>query len=111
MRAGRLRHRIRLEAPVRIPDAIGGASVQWRLVAVLAADVVPEGQGSEQQVAGETALLRRFSVSIRHREGVTADMRVVYASRILQINSVVDVDERHDELQLACTELAGEVVR
>ena len=53
---------------------------------------------------GHFQAIRLARVTIRYREGIKSKMRVAIGSRILEIVSVIDVDERHRQLDLLCEE-------
>jgi len=100
-----MRHRITLQSPSAELDATGQPA-SWNDVATVWAAVEPL-RGREyfaaQQVNAETTT----RIRIRYRAGVTSAMRGRYGSRTYDIVSVIDVDERHVELQLMCTERKG----
>lgn len=103
MDAGRLDKRITIQSVAVTRNAIGEPIQSWADVATVWAAVEPV-QGREfweqQQVQSEVTT----RIRIRYRAGITAAMRVVYGSRLLNIRSVIDPKERHDELQLMCSE-------
>lgn len=100
---GRLRRRVTLEAPADVVDEIGGLTRGWVAVATLWAQIeTPRG---DTRVAGdrlEQALARR--VTLRWRDGVTAEMRLRYGARLFAIKAVRDPDERRMTLTLDCEE-------
>lgn len=100
---GSLRHRLRLEAPIRTADGAGGASVAWASVAEVWADVRPS-TGTET-VASE-AVSGRISheIIVRHRADVVPAMRFRLGGRILEILAVLDIDERRRHLRCLCRE-------
>lgn len=103
MDAGRMDKRVTLQAQTSTRNAIGEPVVAWADVATVWAAVEPL-QGREfwaqQQVQSEVTT----RVRIRYRAGITPDMRVVHQGRVLNIASVIDPQERHDEMQLMCSE-------
>lgn len=103
MGAGRMDKRVTLQAQTSTRNAIGEPVVAWADVATVWAAVEPL-QGREfwaqQQVQSEVTT----RVRIRYRAGITPDMRVVHQGRVLNIASVIDPQERHDEMQLMCSE-------
>lgn len=103
LRIGALRHRVQLEAPVRVADGGGGATVTWTPVAEIWAGVEPVA-GSEG-VLGE-GLAGRISheIVIRHRSGVGTAMRFRFGTRIFEIRAAIDVDERRRMLRCLCRE-------
>jgi SPP1 family predicted phage head-tail adaptor len=44
---------------------------------------------------------------IRYRPGIMSDMRVVYSGRVFNIQSVIDVEERHREIQIMAQEVVA----
>lgn len=104
MKAGTLRHRVTLQRLVSAQGASGDLAQSWADVTTVYAAVEPLS-GREywqaQQVAAETSI----RVRIRYRQGVEPTMRVLYGSRILEILGIVDLEERHVELQLMCREI------
>ena len=103
--AGDLRHRIRLSRPVGTVSPTGGVvegtpeifadRVPARIVSALGDEAMRAGG----LVAGATHL-----ITIRYRPGVLALMTVTFESRVFQILSIIDVEERHMDLHLACVE-------
>jgi SPP1 family predicted phage head-tail adaptor len=46
-------------------------------------------------------------VAAPYGSGALPADRILVGSRVLEIRSVIDIDERHRDLQLMCTELVG----
>jgi SPP1 family predicted phage head-tail adaptor len=89
---GELSHRLRLERPVRTPEA-GGAVVTWVLVAELWGAIRPTGGG--EVAAGDRLEERAASeIWVRYRDGVTAAMRFVLGRRVFDIRAVIESGER-----------------
>lgn len=105
MRAGDLRHRVTIQQQVgKGKDPVTKETREtWQDVATVWAAVEPL-RGREYFQAMETESEAVTRVRIRYRPGVTNEMRVQYGDRILYIQGVIDVDERHRELQLMCVE-------
>jgi SPP1 family predicted phage head-tail adaptor len=103
MKAGQLDRRVKLQTKGITQDAYGGAVVTWSDAATVWAAVEPlygrEFFGA-QQIDSEITI----RVRIRYRAGVVPAMRVLYGSRVLDIRSVIDPKDRHEELQLMCSE-------
>jgi SPP1 family predicted phage head-tail adaptor len=103
MQAGRLRHRITLQEERPTRDSYKAEVLGWVDVATVWAAVEPlRGREyfSAQQVNSEVS----HRVTIRYRSGVTSAMRVLFGSRVLQIDGVINVNEQNRELQLMCIE-------
>jgi SPP1 family predicted phage head-tail adaptor len=105
------RHRITLQKQVDIVDDEGFPSTDgdWSDWAIVWAAVEPLSTNrlttffAAAAVNAENTII----VRIRYRPGVTADMRVKYGNRIFDIDHLIDVDERHRELQLVCREVVN----
>lgn len=101
--SNQLRHRITLQSQSVANDGFGQAQDVWIDVATCWASIEPSPKG--EQVAGAAMVASRTHlVTLRYRDGVTAKMRALFGSRIFEITSVIDVEERHFWLQLDCTE-------
>lgn len=106
MRAGALRHRVRLEDAVDTRDSGGGLTRVWQLLDVVPASIESEESG-EPVEAGSPSSKVRHLVRIRYRTGVTPAMRAVFRDRSFRILSIVDPDQRKKELLLTCIEKVG----
>jgi len=93
----------RLVAGSPAVNSFGEPQNTWTDLAEVWGSVEPV-QGREfwaqQQVQAEITI----RVRIRYLSTVTAGMRVLYGSRILDIGSVIDPKEKHVEMQLMCSE-------
>ena len=103
---GRLNKRIIIQQLVTgspAVDSLGEPNTSWDDLAEVWAAIEPL-QGREfwaqQQIQAEITI----RVRIRYLSTVTARMRVLYKSRILDIHSVIDPKEKHEEQQLMCSE-------
>lgn len=103
MKAGELRHRVRIQQLVTGRDDTGGFSETWADVATVWAAIEPI-RGREyfeaQQVNAEVS----HRIKCRYRSGILPVMRAVFGVRIFRIEAVINVDERNRELQLMCIE-------
>lgn len=90
---GEMRHRLALEAPLETADGGGGVTRTWSLVAEVWGAIRPI---SGHESAGADGLSGRVShvIWIRHRTGVTPDMRIRMGTRIFDIKAAIDVSER-----------------
>lgn len=102
MQAGKLRHRLTLEAPNETVTT-GEPSIPWPVQATVWGSMEGFGGTDRAGLVAETAI--RFR--IRYRAGVTPRWRVglVGTSRKFQIVSAVDPDGRRRELLLVTQEL------
>ncbi len=90
-RAGAMRLRLRLEAPVDAADDIGGQTRTYALLGNLWGEVTPM-QGDEELVSDRFEARITHRVTLRFRPDVTARMRLVAAARVFTIRAVFDPD-------------------
>jgi len=98
-----LRHRLVLEERVSVADAGGGAGESWTEVATLWA-AMHQKSGREREAADRLGARATTVITIRHRAGVTTDMRFRLGARHFNIRSVLDVDGRRRWLKCTCEE-------
>lgn len=105
--AGKLRHRVYLEAPEADADGQGGlAETTWRIVAMPWAEIEPVKVTEAEYAQGRRGGITH-RVRIRYRSGVHQAMRLRYAGRILEIEGPPrDLRERREYLELICREVS-----
>jgi SPP1 family predicted phage head-tail adaptor len=103
-RTGQLRHRLALEAPVRIEAEGGAAAIDWSPVAHVWAAIVP--LSGREAVAGDSVRgVVTHELTLRYRAGIQPAMRLVTGSgRVFEIRAVRDPDERRRWLVCDCEE-------
>lgn len=104
MRIGKLRQRIAIQMSTSSPDVAGGFTNVWINFAILWASIEPVS-GKElyeaQQVQNEVS----HKIRIRYFSGLTTSMRISFESRIFEIKSIINWEERDRELLLMCSEV------
>lgn len=103
MRAGRLRHRVVLQRRGPGNDSHGQPDGAWTTVLKAWAAVEPLS-GRELLAAMEAGATVTHRVRLRWRDGVLPVDRVLHRDRALEVESVIDVDERRIELVLMTRE-------
>lgn len=103
MRAGRLRHRVHLQRRVDGFDGHGQPSASWVTHMTTWASVEPLA-GRELLAAMEAGAKVSHRIRLRWRDGILPVDRVVHRGRALEVESVIDVDERRTELMLMAQE-------
>jgi len=91
--AGKLRHRITIQAEVNTRDSIGGVTKTHTDLATRWGGVAPLS-GRELMVAQQTASMVTHMITMRAYAGLNANNRLVYDGRYFNIVSVRDIDER-----------------
>lgn len=86
--AGRLRHRITIEAKVTTKDANGSAITAWQPWASVWAEVAPL---SAREFIGAHAMQSEVSarITIRYRPGMLATMRLIHRGQVYSIAGVL----------------------
>jgi SPP1 family predicted phage head-tail adaptor len=102
-RAGQLRHRLNLQAATETRDSFGGVVLTWSTIATVWGSIEPLS-GRELFAAQQVNALISARIRIRYRDDVNARMRVVHEAKSYDIQSVIDPETRHVELELMCAE-------
>lgn len=110
MQAGKLRHRITIQqktAGSPQQNAAGEPDVSWATYLTVYASIDPV-TGREPFLAQQNMALVSHKIRIRHRDGITAAMRVSFDSRYFDIKAVLNWGERNKELLLLCEQGVSE---
>lgn len=103
MRNGARNRRVTIERRGSGKDMTGQAEDVWLPVCTTWAEIQPQAGMRQPQAEAEVAVAE-VKIEIRYRADVVAGMRVRYGRRLLEINAALDVDTRHEALQLLCLE-------
>ena len=103
MRAGKLRRSITIQQPTNATDAIGGLTQSWSTFASAYAEISPNN-GREAIQAQQINAQQPIQIRMRYVSGVLPKMRVLYGSRIFEIISVANLNEKDREIELTCLE-------
>lgn len=101
--AGKLRHRVAIEAAVRTSDLGGGADESWVTVAEAWAEILP-ASGNETLVGEQISGRVTHVVHLRAGIGVEPSMRMRLGTRVFEIRSVIDLGERRRWIRLLAEE-------
>lgn len=105
MNPGKLRHRVTIqEFKEDVDQYVTPIDQGWQDVATVWASVEPI-QGREYVLLQNTQSELTTRIRIRYRSGIKPSMRVLYGTRVFDIQSVIDPEERHIEQQLMCKEV------
>jgi len=102
--AGDLRHRITFQQEEKIEDGYKGYAVTWKDKISTWALIEPL-TGREYFYAHQITNEVSHRIIIRYRQDVTASMRIKYKNRIFNIESMIDLEERHMFLEFLCREI------
>lgn len=104
--AGKLNRRVTIQSRSEPLDGYGDAKAVWSTVDTVWAHVQPMS-GTEKAEAQSFGADVSMQVTIRYRDDVTPKNRLLLGSRVLEIVSARDEDERHEALVLVCSERAA----
>lgn len=104
MNPGRLRHRVTIQEYIERYDDFGTPLDKgWKTVSKVWASVEPiSGREYVQLHNTEAEITTR--IKMRYLKGVKPNMQVLYDGREFDIQSVLDIEERHIEMHLMCVE-------
>jgi SPP1 family predicted phage head-tail adaptor len=106
MRAGDLNKRITIYQLVTgspVADELGNPNTTWDDIETVWAAIEPiSGREfwAQQQVQSEITV----RIRIRYRDDILPGMKAEYGSKTYVIQTIIDKDEKHQELQLMCSE-------
>ena len=106
MRTGKLRHRVEVQRYATSYDPEGEPIQEWQLLAKAWAAIEPL-KGEEYLAAMSTQARVSHKVTMRPLAATISPAdRIIYNGRILEIESVLNLEERDRELVLMCVEKA-----
>lgn len=103
LKAGDLNRRIEVQYLTRVDDGAGGSLSTWDTFMMLWADVQPLSS-KEVLSLGQIQATTTHKVIMRYRTDILTSHRILYGTKILEITSIIDVDDRHEALELICRE-------
>jgi len=100
----KLRHRIGIHSPnIESENSMGEKTLSWGVWANLFAFVEPM-RGREYAESQKLRAETTYRVTIRYIVGLKPDMRILYNGRTLEIMSILDTGERHEQIEIICFE-------
>jgi len=106
VKIGKLRHRITIQEKVTVPDGYGGVTSTWKDVATVWSSVEPL-KGRELYAAQQVKAELSHRVRIRYMSGIKPEMRIAFDNRTFEIEAIIDPEERHESLELLCSEVVA----
>ncbi len=106
--AGMLSRRIKVQRPSTIKDSLGAPCRTWLDVATVWADIQPLS-GKEAVIANRISAELTHQITVRYQPVFdnpqqVAQMRVLYKSRIFNIHSALNEDEKRTQIILLVSE-------
>ena len=103
MNAGTLKHRVSIQSQSTSVDAYGEPADTWSTDETVWASVIPVS-GNEQMIGQSATGVITHNVTMRYNTSASPKKRLLFGSRILGIESVINVDEANETLKLLCAE-------
>jgi SPP1 family predicted phage head-tail adaptor len=100
---GKMRYRVKLESATDTTDSGGGRSQAYATKAFLYANIKPIS-GTETFRQGKVASDTTHELIIRYRSDIDTKYRICYGTRVFNIKSILNIDERDRFLKLSCKE-------
>lgn len=97
------RHRITFQKEEKTPDGVKGFTVAWNDFAVAWASIAPL-VGREYFYAHQITAEVTHRIRMRYRKDINSKMRITLGERVFNIESIIDMEERHVYLELLCRE-------
>ena len=106
--AGQLNHRMLIQQPMAVKDALGAPIQVWADVATVWAEIQPLS-GREARIADRVAAEVTHQITVRYRSDlddpqVVARMRVLFRGRIFSIHAALNDDEANVAIILLASE-------
>ena len=107
VRAGRLRHRVAIQSQSTTLDSYGETTGSWTTDDTVWAAVEPVN-GTERDIGEGVAGIVTHRVVMRYSSDVSPKKRLLFGTRVLNILSSLNPDERDAQLTLMCLEEVSE---
>jgi head-tail adaptor len=102
--AGTLRERVVIEQPISLRNAMGLQEPGWEEVCRCLASVALESVGAESEGQALCAM-PKYRVTIRRRDGIALDQRILWSGRTLMIRQLLDDPRERDRTTMRCEEV------
>ena len=103
MNIGRMRHRIAIQAKAATVDSYGEPIVSYATSTTVWGEITPL-QGRELEVMTQTHGEVSHKVIMRYTT-LTPEYRLLFGSRIFEINAVLNPQEKNEALVVMCKEV------
>jgi SPP1 family predicted phage head-tail adaptor len=109
--SGQLKHRVRIQQPGTLKDALGAPTQTWVDLATVWADIQPLS-GREARIAERLSSRVSHQITLRYRAEFgdpqrVAQMRVLYRTRVFAVHAALNDDEANVAVILLATEGSG----
>lgn len=102
--AGTLRERVVIEQPVSLRNAMGLQEPGWQQVCACLASIALESVGAQAEGQALSAM-PSYRVTIRQRDGIAIDQRVLWNDRTFVVRQLLDDPRTKDRIAMRCEEV------
>ena len=110
VRSGALRHNIIFQQMSETRSPTGGVAITWSDITSPdeRVQIIPL-KGEERYASARINSTIDHKIRCRFRSDIDNKMRIIFGSRIFDIDSIIDPYEKNKELHIMCSEKLGEV--
>lgn len=105
MRNSSLKHLVSFQKNNGVKDSLGGITESWvSLMPQEWVQIIPlKGEEKYQSKSLNTEV--NHKIRMRYRDGLDSKMKIIYGTRVFEIDSIINPFERNRELQIMATEV------
>lgn len=104
MQIGKLNRLVSIQQRASTQDTFGQQSTGWTNLYTNVHVAIRPLSGREMLAAQAVNSEVSHNINLRYLAGITANMRILYGTRIFNITAVMNIDERNKELMLQAAE-------
>src|SRR5262245_25521704 len=105
MQAGELRHRVTIQQATESQNSVGEAVKTWTTVTTGWAGVSPlRGREYLEAMQTKSSVDTRITMRKNAYPNLTPKHRILFGSRVFDIEAVIDVDGLGDAMEVSCKE-------
>ena len=103
IKCGQFRHIIIIQAATETPGLLGEVEQTWAAVLTVSCSIRPL-RGKEKVQGDQVSAEATHLISMRHNTTITPAHRLLFGTRIFDINHIANIDERNVLLEITVTE-------
>lgn len=103
MRAGKMRHRVNIQASTESRDAHGGVTQTWATAVTRWASIDTE-KVNEREAGGKTDAIASHVLVLRDYPSLTEQHRILYGTRVFNIVEIIRPREVSHEMRVRAME-------
>lgn len=100
---GKMRHKVSFQHPTLIQDSIGGSTTTYATYQDAWVELTP-AKASQKWQAQQLSLRVSHKIKCRYFDGLKSDDRVLFGSRIFEVQEIINAEERNIYYELVLNE-------